>query len=47
VFNAASSVGRVSIDGAAGTATFELLDPNGGLRTDGAGFTFREVVPYA
>lgn len=46
-FNAASSVGRVVIDGPAATAMFELLDPKGQVRTDGAAFTFREVVRYA
>jgi hypothetical protein len=46
-FNAASSVGHVVVDGDAGTATFALLDPKGQPRTDGAAFTFREVVRYA
>jgi PhoD-like phosphatase len=46
-FNAASSVGHVVIDANAGTATFEVVDPDGNVRTDGKGFTFREVVGYA
>ena len=46
-FNASSSVGHVVIDGDAGTATFQLLDPKGQPRTDGAAFTFHEVVRYA
>ncbi len=46
-FNASSSVGRVTIDGDARTATFELLDARGQLRNDGAAFTFREIVRYA
>jgi len=46
-FNASSSVGHVVIDGDAGAATFQLLDPKGQPRTDGAAFTFHEVVRYA
>jgi hypothetical protein len=46
-FDGASSVGHVVVDGAAGTATFSVLDPSGRPRTDGKGFTFTETVHYA
>jgi hypothetical protein len=45
--NNASSVGRVSIDGPRGLATFEVLDNRGRVRVDGKGFAFRETVHYA
>jgi hypothetical protein len=45
--NNASSVGRVSVDGARGIATFEVLDNAGRVRVDGRGFSFRESVRYA
>jgi hypothetical protein len=46
-FNDASSVGHVIVDGPAGTAMFEVLGPDDTVRTDGKGFSFREVVRYA
>ncbi|MCU1465858.1 MAG: hypothetical protein JWM72_1786, partial [Actinomycetia bacterium] len=45
--NNASSVGRVSIDGPRGVATFEVLDNRGRVRVDGKGFSFHESVRYA
>jgi hypothetical protein len=45
--NNASSVGRVSVDGPRGVATFEVLDNQGRVRVDGKGFPFRESVRYA
>ncbi|MDQ1379695.1 MAG: alkaline phosphatase [Actinomycetota bacterium] len=44
--NDASSVGRVSIDGPQGVATFEVLDNRGRVRVDGNGFAFRERLQY-
>ncbi len=45
--NDASSVGRVSVDGPRGVATFEVLDNRGRVRVDAKGFSFHESVRYA
>ncbi len=44
--NDASSVGRVTIDGVRGVATFEVFDNHGRVRVDGKGFAFRETFRY-
>lgn len=44
--NNASSVGRVTIDGERGVATFEVFDNLGRVRVDGKGFAFRETFRY-